>query len=154
MLRLAVLAVLMALGSGCLVADVVATGALLDGWTGTADARDQPMVDAADQRARRREIAQIRATGTRLELERPARLDGVSVAAGIERVRPMLTACSVGAPLPGPVEVAVMVAPDGTVTSTAASSANLAAGACVASAIQGATFRHTRHGGSFRYTLH
>lgn len=124
-------------------------------WTGTGDADDQPEVDAAAEAALQRELAKVRATGERLERERlasePGRLDRASVAAGIQRVMPQIAACRAAPQMTERVEVAVSVAADGHVVSAIAGEAGGLAGACVASALQRATFARTLRGGTFHY---
>jgi hypothetical protein len=128
---------------------------LFGGWTGTDDTRDEPEVEAAAEEARQRELEGVRATGERLERERlgsgPGRLDRALVAAGIERVMPQIVACRAAPQGSERAEVVVTVAADGRVVSAVARESSGLASACIASALQGATFARTLRGGTFHY---
>ena len=79
-------------------------------------------------------------------------LDRAGISDGIAKVKAQVTACGTTTKVTGKVKIKVTVAPAGTVSAaTVESTPDPALGLCVAKAIQSATFKATKTGGSFSY---
>lgn len=79
-------------------------------------------------------------------------LDRAAISAGIAKIKPAVMECGTKHTVKGKVKAAVMVGPDGKVTTVEIKETPAPElGACVASAIQAGTFKKTRKGGSFTY---
>ncbi len=82
----------------------------------------------------------------------PSELDKAAVRSGMEKIKPRVVACGETSTDKGIVKVAVVVKPDGSVTSASVVVApNPALGDCVAAAIRKAAFAKSVSGGSFTY---
>jgi predicted Zn finger-like uncharacterized protein len=82
----------------------------------------------------------------------PDSLDRAMISAGIANVKARVTTCGDKSPAKGKVKVKVQVAGGGNVSNVAVETTpDPALGACVAAAVQKATFAKTQSGGSFSY---
>jgi protein TonB len=81
----------------------------------------------------------------------PEVLDRAAITAGIDPIKPAVTACGTGN-IKGKVTISVKVAPDGQPTEVkVVATPDAALGACVANAMQQARFSPSKAGGLFRY---
>jgi outer membrane biosynthesis protein TonB len=79
-------------------------------------------------------------------------LDRAAISEGIAKVKPDIAACGKSSAAKGSVKVKVDVAPEGNVARVEVTTTpDAPLGACVASAVQKATFKKTTKGGSFSY---